>query len=145
MSYEFRRGGPVTDYKDQVGPGWHSLLDQLDAELREVDPEYRTAQVKEKWGLLRVYIDGTPVQVDVLGVGNFRVESTAALAGWRQLQEIVDKYEQLSAGICENCGKPGEITRASVWRKTACDACCSDRERAYRHNQRDPGPDGSAG
>lgn len=123
----FRTGGPVTGYKNCVGPGWHGLLDQLDAELRAADPDYRTLQVKEKWGLLRVYIDGTPVQADIMGlegVLNISIPDTATGSDWQRLQGIVDKYQRLSANICEDCGKPGTRTQ-TTWIRTLCAECAA--------------------
>jgi hypothetical protein len=120
----FGAGGPVTDYKMDVGPGWAGLLDQLDAELRAIDPGYQTVQVKEKFGLLRVYVDGTPVQADIIMGGqaaNVRIESTATDDNWRGLQDVIDKYENLSAGICEECGEPGTLDTQFYWRKTLCE------------------------
>jgi hypothetical protein len=99
----FNEGGPVTDYKADVGPGWHPLLDQLHRELMLVDPGYRTVQVKEKFGNLRVYID-----------------TAAGDAAWN----VISKFENLSSGICEACGKPGGHTK-TVWIKTLCDDCAA--------------------
>jgi hypothetical protein len=99
----FNQGGPVTDYKTDVGPGWHGLLDRLHAELAAVDPDYQTVQVKEKFGCLRVYLRNTP----------------------DALRDILDRFEALSAGVCENCGKPGACKPGTPhgWIKTLCDEC----------------------
>ena len=94
----------VTAWKNQVGAGWHSLLDQLHQELTILDPDYKTVQVKEKFAGLRVYVD---------------VSDASKL---NPVYEVIHKYEKLSYGICENCGNPGEVTN-SVWRKTFCPAC----------------------
>jgi hypothetical protein len=57
-------------------------------------------QVKEKFGLLRVYV------------------STAS----KELNEIISGIEQKSAYVCEFCGKEGSI-RLKGWRKVLCDSC----------------------
>src|SRR5512146_2740087 len=81
MTYDIERGGPVTDWKNDVGKGWHSLLDELHAELVKVAPEYRTEQVKEKFAALRVY-----------------------LSPWTdEAEEIVFRFEARSKTICEQC------------------------------------------
>lgn len=98
----FNKGGPVTDYKYCVGSGWHSLLDQLHAELAEADPDYETLQVKEKFGDLRVYV-----------ISSMRNGGT---------REIISKYENLSSQTCELCGQPGKHTNTS-WIKTLCEEC----------------------
>ena len=104
---------PVTAWKNQVGFGWHSLLDQLHQELIILDPDYKTAQVKEKFAGLRVY-------VDVSDPGKLNA-----------VYDVIHKYEKLSAGICENCGNPGEITN-TVWRKTFCPSCT----RSWMHDRK---------
>lgn len=101
MAYDIERGGPVTDWKDDVGPGWHSLLDQLHAELVTVAPEYRTEQVKEKFAGLTVYI--APHSEEIFA--------------------ILQKYYLRSKTVCEQCGEPGEVRTSRFWLKTLCDAC----------------------
>lgn len=99
----FNQGGPVTGYKVDVGPGWHDLLGRLHAELAAVDPGYQTVQVKEKFGLLRVYLRRTP----------------------DEFRNIVSRFEALSGQVCENCGKPGECKASTPhgWIKTLCGEC----------------------
>jgi hypothetical protein len=41
--------------KMSVGPGWHSLVNEL-FDLAEKE-NFTVAQVKEKYGILRIYID----------------------------------------------------------------------------------------
>jgi hypothetical protein len=99
----FNQGGPVTDYEIDVGPGWHDLLDRLHAELAAADPSYQTVQVKEKFGRLRVYL--------------------RRASG--ELEAILDRYEEMSGDVCENCGKPGTCHASTPhgWIKTLCDEC----------------------
>lgn len=105
MTYDIERGGPVTDWKNDVGKGWHSLLDELHAELVKVAPEYRTEQVKEKFAALRVY-----------------------LSPWTdEAEEIVFRFEARSKTICEQCGEPGEVRHSRFWLKTLCDRCEGER------------------
>lgn len=95
----FNAGGPVTDYKCEVGEGWHPLLDELHEELVKADPEYQTFQVKEKFGLLRVYLSGHSEAV----------------------QELLWAFEKKSGAICEACGSPGRLRNDRYWVKTLCD------------------------
>jgi hypothetical protein len=99
----FNAGGPVVDHKTDVGPGWHGLLDGLHADLAALDPGYQTVQVKEKFGCLRVYLRS----------------ATEAMRG------VLARYEGLSAGVCEQCGKAGTCSAepGHVWIKTLCDPC----------------------
>jgi hypothetical protein len=88
----------VSDCKSCVGPGWGPLLDELHAELQVAYPDYEAEQVKEKFGILRVYV--TPSEAD----------------------GIVVRYENRSGHICEECGRPGRL-RKGGWLRTLCDEC----------------------
>jgi hypothetical protein len=99
----FNQGGPVTDYKNDVGEGWWPILDELDETLAQIDPGYQTVQVKEKFGLLRVYISGS-----------------------QEAQEAIYQYEEYSGKVCENCGQPGKL-RLGGWVRTLCDECEGNR------------------
>jgi hypothetical protein len=104
----WKRNGPVTNWKNDVGPGWHPLLDQLHAELSELVPDYKTAQVKEKFGKLRVYVDLPAAARETLGD-----------AIW----QVLGKYEDMSGHTCEDCGQPGEVRTSRHWLRTLCDEC----------------------
>ena len=72
--------------------------------LVEGDPEYVqvvAAQVKEKLGTLRFYVDG----------------GDAATEGMIQMAEA------MSGRVCELCGSPAKTSRDSGWLHTTCDAC----------------------
>jgi hypothetical protein len=90
----------------EIGPGWLNLTQELCRSLEEIRksecPLLRLTQVKEKWGSLRVYIIG----------GN----QAAELA--------IDRAENLSRKICEQCGDPGEII-GQGWLKARCQRCSS--------------------
>ena len=109
----------------QCNDGWYDLLDTLchtmqrhcDVEntryITETDkyefvvegaPEYVqvvAAQVKEKLGTLRFYVDG----------GDTTTEAMIELA------------EAMSGRVCELCGSPAKTSRDSGWLHTTCDAC----------------------
>lgn len=105
--YDIDKGGPVTDWKIDVGPGWHSLLDEMHAELVQVAPDYRTLQVKEKFAALTVYLSPCTGEV----------------------AEILDKYYARSKTVCEECGEPGEVRTSRFWLRTLCDAHENARSR----------------
>lgn len=79
-----------------VGVGWEPLLDLCEKVLGEENWGY-----KEKYALLRIEV-------------------------YREREEgeddFVERIEELSAFICENCGALGEI-RLDGWNKTMCDEC----------------------
>jgi ribosomal protein L37AE/L43A len=91
-------------WKDDIGPGWHALLDELHEKLLEVDPDYKIEQVKEKFGGLRYYISTH------VGSKAFDIEA---------------EYEARSFHICEECGQEGRLHRrpSHGWIQTVCDAC----------------------
>lgn len=96
------------------GDGWFKIIDELSARLEginkkrgEDEPKVVAAQVKEKFGGLRFYIDG----------------------GDDEAYLMIDGIESLSFKICEFCGEPGRLREGS-WLKTRCDKCQADHESA---------------
>jgi thiamine biosynthesis protein ThiC len=102
----------IPENMDEVGAGWHPLLERLHAQLLDVVPGYTVAQVKEKFGGLRVHLD----------YGD-RFESTDdQRARAAQAETLVEAAEDESERTCEYCGRPGE-PRPGGWVKTMCDGC----------------------
>lgn len=98
-----------------TGDGWFWLIDRLCATIQaRVDhskgkvKQVEAVQVKEKFGRLRVYING----------------GDDIVRGWIQFAEC------LSVSICEECGTTeGTCTNEDGWLKTLCPRC---REREMR-------------
>lgn len=91
-----------------VGSGWWPLLADTHRQLSEVWPEYEIAQVKEKWGGLRIYLRyplSEPGEASELPVA---------------CEPILEAAEAKSMLTCEFCGQPG-VRRDSGWIKTLCD------------------------
>ncbi|GBD85422.1 hypothetical protein BMS3Abin02_01829 [bacterium BMS3Abin02] len=86
----------------QCGPGWYPILARLEEQLRQIDPEYRVHQIKEKFGTLRFYWEGRDYNTG---------EAT-----------VVDA-EAESARTCELCGSPGHLRTRNSWLRTLCDDC----------------------
>lgn len=122
------------------GKGWYDLIDQLcwalEAECFRTGSSYKVAQVKEKFGTLRFYIDiehGDEI-LDGLTSWMYRhrmptfcrwAEKALKTAGFRnRLFDIEHEYEAKSAEICENCGGPGKLIPKGWWR-TLCGPCDS--------------------
>jgi hypothetical protein len=119
-------GGSLIDGGLACGDGWYDLLDVLcfqiqqsvdnavssqawrlkngKASQEEVVPEEElqvvAAQVKEKFGGLRFYVDN----------GNDRIYGLISMA------------ESMSYRICEDCGNPGK-SGGRGWIRTLCDPC----------------------
>lgn len=80
--------------------GWFELLDELMTEIEKIDIEKiaNLYQVKEKYGGLRFDLDYSN----------------------REIDKIVDEYQEKSYYVCEICGKEGELCVANHWYKTVC-------------------------
>lgn len=97
-----------------VGDGWEPLLRRLCEGLRAAGLEERFLflQIKEKWGLLRIYWDigdaeGAPV-------GN---------AGYDSAEGLVNEAEEESQKVCEECGSREGVTTEGGWLRTLCSRC----------------------
>jgi hypothetical protein len=98
------------------GKGWYWILDELDKKLTYLDPKYKIAQIKEKFGGLRFYFD-----TENFGIARDIMYDCQA-----------DAYYKASK-TCETCGK-GSFRgreyydntvqfRDDGWARTLCDAC----------------------
>lgn len=95
-----------------IGDGWLPLLDQLCTGLSQVIAddglsEFRTLQVKEKFGGLRFCVTGGNVRARVL----------------------IEAAERESLRTCEGCGGPSLRHDLAGWITTLCNSCL-DRKRA---------------
>ena len=104
-------GYMLTHTSGYVCPGWEQLIRDMLQEIasnsdKRSAPEF--TQIKEKFGTLRVY--GYNINDDE--------------------QEILDKYEKLSAVTCEVCGKEGHLREKRGWLYVACDTHEEVRKRA---------------
>lgn len=86
------------------GPtGWRDLILETHARLMAVNPGYKVAQIKEKFGGLRYYVNGPYVDGMV---------------------EIIREAEDRSYGICQGCGATDGVSmREHGWVATMCPAC----------------------
>ena len=97
------------EWIDSVPRGWHELARKMIEECEAIYPDWKIVDLKEKFGAIRCYDNGSP----------------------KEVQEIIDKYEAISARTCCNCGKPA--TRISTgWILPWCDNCGDGDEAHYR-------------
>lgn len=94
----------IPDWYDSVGLGWRTILENLHQQLTQLTPNYAVAQIKEKFGTLRVYLE-------IYGESGDDVSRAIRDAEWE------------SSRTCEYCGKPGKQARTSGWIKTICGEC----------------------
>ena len=96
------------------GEGWYPIIfDTLDKIQEIVDREgldIQITEVKEKWGGLRIYIDGYTDEIEVL----------------------IEQAEEKSVSICEICGKDGKLMRVNGWWKTRCNDCLEKEKEQER-------------
>lgn len=89
-----------------VGDGWVGILRQLSVDIRRLNEKLPKGQkvaygqVKEKFGILRIYVNNPNEEVN----------------------SLVTAAEKLSGSICEDCGAPG-ILRGGGWLKVRCLDC----------------------
>lgn len=95
------------------GEGWYDIIRNLSAALENIiatlpeDNRPRAAQVKEKFGGLRFYMDGKATE---------------------EIRNLVRAAEALSFETCENCGEPGTLRTHRSWLLTLCDTCNQARD-----------------
>jgi hypothetical protein len=82
------------------GKGWLQIIIDADKKLNKINPDYAIDQIKEKFGLLRIYISGI---------------------GYDNAGEILEEAEERSGKICELCGKDAELKSTNSWYQTCCD------------------------
>ena len=63
------------------------------------------SQIKEKFGLLRVYMDDAT----------------------DEMYKIIYEYQEKSSKICEICGKPGTTKEENYWINTLCNSCREEK------------------
>jgi hypothetical protein len=81
---------------ESVGEGWHDLVRGFFQACD--DAKVEVAQVKEKFGALRIYTNGAP----------------------EYIMDLANELEVRSTKICEVCGERGK-PRSGGWVKTLCD------------------------
>lgn len=106
----FLKPTPLTEglmaFGFECDDGWLDILEDLFAGIEEVVKKdkltnFRVEQVKEKFGGLRVYVEG----------GNDEIE------------KLIDDAEKRSFETCEKCGKQGKLRDRAGWYTTLCNSC----------------------
>lgn len=114
----------TSTYLDDMPDGWRKafgkmMCEEIKQELVRCNylNEYRILQIKEKWGFLHWYDNGTPIGCKV--------------------QEIIDKYSVLSENICIICGKPDVPIIGSGWICPYCKKCYTTPSDWYKEEHPD--------
>ena len=89
----------------EIGNGWYELVYKMCVEIDDLYEEnigkISILQIKEKYGIMRI------------------VASTSN----KELDDIIEKYEQLSKSTCEICGAEGKLIKDVYWIKVRCEDC----------------------
>jgi hypothetical protein len=116
------KSSEISCYGFNHGDGWFNIIDCLSATITDAmrnhpgkkhlsreefneKVQVRVAQVKEKFGTLRFYVNN----------------------GNREISSVIILAEMLSGRTCEYCGCEG-TRRGGGWVKTLCDSCVSKKK-----------------
>jgi len=108
-----------------VEQGWFPLLFMLCEKIREEarrDPsvDFRFEQIKEKFGLLRIY-----------GAG-----------GNQAIYDLISGAEGDSSKVCERCGSTDEVEQLPTqtgWLKTHCKSCREEEKKYWQERTKAQG------
>ncbi|MGN0522866.1 MAG: hypothetical protein ACI4IG_01165 [Eubacterium sp.] len=106
-----------------VGNGWYSVLYGLCDEITKayeeagIEVDVVPIQIKEKFGELCFYYE-TP---------------NADSSLQKTTNDIVEKWEEKSATVCERCGQPGQLRTDLSWVLTLCDDCYEQQKSKYKN------------
>ena len=119
--YRDRHGDPIETSMCYgfPGDGWEPLIRRLSEKLEPIarETDLHTVQVKEKFGGLRFYVNGSRKLLS-------EVSET--------LYAAIHVAEEEAFRTCEHCGAPGSTENVSKsWLATLCTAC-HEREVAHR-------------
>jgi len=97
------------DIEKVLHGGNRQKIEEVEAKL-DHKRYFEFIQIKEKFGTLRVYHEGSYPQELV-----------------QHVRDIISRAEAESRVTCEECGRPGK-TRNDRWIKTLCDNCATTKE-----------------
>lgn len=98
----------------ECGDGWFDLLwklcEGIEKQLKKDKiKDFEVNQIKEKFAGLRFYVAGCN----------------------NKIRKLIDKAEEKSCKICEECGEKGKRVHIRGWYLTLCDEC-EEAEKARR-------------
>lgn len=123
----------ATEASFSCGPGWWAALDRTFTRFEELMAEYpdfkiRIAQIKEKFGDLRMYIRIHHEDVEPYAYNDLLPEQIVPGQLSASARAAVTTAENETHGKCEVCGEPGEHDHAG-WTKTLCPVHTELRQR----------------
>ena len=110
------------DWLNLIPPGWENLARKMIQECEAINPSYQIADMKEKWGELRVYSFIKDYNDNDWLIPSHNDE---------EIDKIEIKYIEQSSKTCCICGKPA--TKISTgWICPYCDDCGDKDEKFYK-------------
>lgn len=100
----------IIDCEITCDSGWFSLIKEVCDHIKTENPGFKIVQIKEKFGLLRIYTEP-------------RYNNKPTQDAWNRLSKVVRWAEHKSAFMCEICGNVGKIDHSRGWIKTHCSYC----------------------
>lgn len=86
-------------FGEETGEGWKDIIQSTHEKLKYIDPDYKIAQIKEKFGGLRYYFDPS------FDYGSIQVNI---------MDDIVRAAEHQASYTCELCGAYGWGTEVEL-------------------------------
>ena len=107
-----------------VNAGWNKIvlkaIETLEWLCKETGYRCSVAQIKEKFGGLRLYVDCEDPHNDYF---------------WTTVHAITNQAENTSLHICEICGKYAHLDKSNYWLVTLCNQHIRERrEQNHRRN-----------
>lgn len=106
----------------ECGEGWYELIKECSAKIEAVNEKLSepitAAQVKEKFGGLRFYINSC--------------QSECSDETWKEVRDAIEVAEKKSYVTCEHCGNTGKTQAVHRWMYTLCDTCVVVEEERYK-------------
>jgi hypothetical protein len=114
LSVKYADMMPTPDYVCECMEGWADLIDKTLHGIRVVFPEASVAQIKEKFGALRIYLRNPDP---------FSPSEEDDWARYHAAEKICAAALERSKSICEACGQPGRVIEEKRWLYVRCDRC----------------------
>ena len=97
-------------YSFSVGDGWLPLVQDLIEKSIKLGWNKQLCQAKEKYGGLRFYINGASDEI----------------------HDLIEKFEDASFEICEECGSRDGVTQTDGWIYTYCKKCMENYKMEFK-------------
>ena len=121
---------PESNWFSEIPPGWGDVIEKylkrLDKLVKRNNWNIYVAQVKEKFGTLRFY-------VDILGDDSFPQYSDEN-PDIRAFYDIIHEMEAETGEVCCDCGTRDDVKCYGGWIHYACPTC--EKKRIEEYNRR---------